>query len=293
MARVYRFRTVDRLLGPSQELDKQVIYFASAEELNDPTEGLRPIVWRGDTIVWNNLFRHYVYCLNWTTIRFALGVRDAKIQEIPIPVMGDVDHAMTPSMTQLNDLAFANTSAQANLPGLVESLANQQRSFRDLDVLFILQQFHLLAINGIRAAHQASGHEIPYLADMLLPNAVTQIPELLELAMQIEYDDATDLVLEASSKMLEGLYFGGKYAINLRFRQAQQPALADNLKFLYFDFPRAYLRDLTQLLYPSWYAACFSKNCDNAAVWASYAMGTNIREFVWLSRLPGNRKNKN
>ena len=216
MARVYRFRTADRLLGPSQELDKQVIYFASAEELNDPTEGLRPIVWRGDTIVWNNFFRHYVYCLNWTSIRFALGARDTRIQGVPIPVMGDLDHAMTPSLTQLNDAAFANTSAQADLPGLVEALANQQRSFRELDVLFILQQFHLLAINGIRAAHRDSGHEIPHLADMLLPNAVTKIPELLELAMQIEYDDATDLVLEASSKMLEGIYFGGKYAINLR-----------------------------------------------------------------------------
>ena len=51
LAKVYRFRTFERLLGPSQELARQEIYFASPQELNDPMEGLRPIVWRGDTMV--------------------------------------------------------------------------------------------------------------------------------------------------------------------------------------------------------------------------------------------------
>ena len=270
MARVYRFRSADRLLGSSRELDKQEIYFASPEELNDPTEGLRPIVWRGDSIVWTNFFRHYVYCLHWTCIRFALAAKDMRIQKIPIPVMGDVHHAMTPSMTNLNDLAFENTSKQANLSKLVDAMANWEGLIRDMNVLFFLQPFHLTAINGIRAAHRANGHDIPHLADELFPDTVARIPELLELATQIQYDNATDMVLELSSKMLEGLYFGGKYAINRRFRATQQHMLEDNLRFLYFDFPRVYLQDLAQLLYPNWYAACFSKNCKNAAVWASY-----------------------
>ena len=61
---VYRFRSIDRLLGEDQELEKKTIYFASPDQLNDPMEGYRDIVWRGDEIVWTNLFTHYVYCLH-------------------------------------------------------------------------------------------------------------------------------------------------------------------------------------------------------------------------------------
>ena len=61
MAEFFRFRSIDALLGKFQELEKQTIYFASPEELNDPMEGLRDIVWDGDKIVWTNFFKHYVF----------------------------------------------------------------------------------------------------------------------------------------------------------------------------------------------------------------------------------------
>ena len=50
MAEFFRFRSVDALLGKYQELEKQTIYFASPEELNDPMEGFRDIVWSGDKL---------------------------------------------------------------------------------------------------------------------------------------------------------------------------------------------------------------------------------------------------
>jgi hypothetical protein len=59
----YRFRSIRSLLGEHQELQNQSIFFASPEQLNDPMEGFRDIYWHGDTIAWNNLFRHYLICL--------------------------------------------------------------------------------------------------------------------------------------------------------------------------------------------------------------------------------------
>ncbi|MFW9087765.1 hypothetical protein ACOI7N_24900, partial [Pseudomonas sp. P2758] len=65
---VYRFRSIDRLLGEeakgdcpakSGELEKLHIYFSPPSQLNDPLEGYREIYWSGDKIVWLNLFRHY------------------------------------------------------------------------------------------------------------------------------------------------------------------------------------------------------------------------------------------
>ena len=56
----YRFRSTTALLGEKKELENQEIYFASIDELNDPMEGKPDLVFKGDRIVWENLFKHYL-----------------------------------------------------------------------------------------------------------------------------------------------------------------------------------------------------------------------------------------
>ncbi|OHU82045.1 hypothetical protein BKN38_07795 [Helicobacter sp. CLO-3] len=63
--RFYRLRSIERVLGKG-ELEKQEIYFASPSELNDPMEGFRNIVFKGDEIVWQNFFKYYLVCLEKT-----------------------------------------------------------------------------------------------------------------------------------------------------------------------------------------------------------------------------------
>ena len=53
----YRFRSLNNLLGKYKELENQEIYFAPPEELNDPMEGFKNIIFNGDLIVWNNFFK--------------------------------------------------------------------------------------------------------------------------------------------------------------------------------------------------------------------------------------------
>jgi hypothetical protein len=57
---MYRFRTIENLLGKHNELENQEIYFASPEELNDPMEGYKDVFWKGDKIVWENFIINYV-----------------------------------------------------------------------------------------------------------------------------------------------------------------------------------------------------------------------------------------
>ncbi|MCG8338674.1 MAG: DUF2971 domain-containing protein, partial [Proteobacteria bacterium] len=71
---LYRFRPTDKLLGEKyQELERQQIYFATPEELNDPMEGFREYFWRGDEIIWKNFFRHYLLCLEHVSSLFVIG----------------------------------------------------------------------------------------------------------------------------------------------------------------------------------------------------------------------------
>jgi hypothetical protein len=64
---LYRFRSVDALIGERAELRNQEIYFASPAQLNDPMEGFKNIFWKGDRIIWKNLFKHYMRTLVHTT----------------------------------------------------------------------------------------------------------------------------------------------------------------------------------------------------------------------------------
>ena len=56
---VYRFRSVDALIGSYKELYRQTIYLAKPEQLNDPAEDNVNVVWDGDEILWPNLVTYY------------------------------------------------------------------------------------------------------------------------------------------------------------------------------------------------------------------------------------------
>ena len=56
---VYRFRSVDALLGSRKELSRQTIYLARPDELNDLAEDAQNLVWYGDDILWPNLITYY------------------------------------------------------------------------------------------------------------------------------------------------------------------------------------------------------------------------------------------
>lgn len=48
MSEFYRFRSAERLLGEHAELERQAIFFAAPEDLNDPMEELQDVVWVAD-----------------------------------------------------------------------------------------------------------------------------------------------------------------------------------------------------------------------------------------------------
>lgn len=56
---VYRFRSIDSLIGSRKELYRQTIYLAKPDQLNDPAEDTVNVVWHGDEILWPNLITYY------------------------------------------------------------------------------------------------------------------------------------------------------------------------------------------------------------------------------------------
>ena len=81
---VYRFRSIDALIGSRKELYRQTIYLAKPDQLNDPAEDTVNVVWHGDEILWPNLIAYYeVGWEKWTPKSDKLERRRCQDEEGP------------------------------------------------------------------------------------------------------------------------------------------------------------------------------------------------------------------
>ena len=61
---MYRFRSAKQILWEHEELDKQTIYFATPEELNDPTESVKETIWQHNRAdVWGLAIEQFIACV--------------------------------------------------------------------------------------------------------------------------------------------------------------------------------------------------------------------------------------
>ncbi len=73
---IYRFRSVDALIGTHKELYRQTFYLARPDQLNDVAEDTVNVVWKGDAILWANLITYFWRSLaasQWTGYVFLPG----------------------------------------------------------------------------------------------------------------------------------------------------------------------------------------------------------------------------
>ncbi len=84
---LYRYRTLKNIFD-YKELEKQTIYFAPVEQVNDPMEGHKIMIFDGDLVVWKNLFRHYIMCI------------------FEISIINDIDRKNTFNITDINYMSI-------------------------------------------------------------------------------------------------------------------------------------------------------------------------------------------
>ena len=150
MKEIYRFRSVKQLLHePFRELENQSIYFASPEQLNDPMEGFRDIVWRGDKVAWNNLFKHYVHSLHWTYHQIKIFRNDTFFESAEIPVLRRWDLPSTPEMGDLFKRIWQGVSSKLDVSGISDKLGCLQHGIRREELVIWLDFIHSKAIMWI------------------------------------------------------------------------------------------------------------------------------------------------
>ena len=268
MTEFYRFRSIEQLLGDKyQELERQTIYFASPEELNDPMEGFRDIVWSGDKIVWTNLFKHYVHCLFLTYIHFQVIGETTDLKVVGIPIWGRWDEPLSPQAKILFDSIWEKVFNKFGLGGLSEKIANIKRRIRRDELLVYLWFTHAPIISEINKEFIKLG-----LVPESKPPLLGKLPELLT---NIKYFELMEQI--GDEKKIEALYSGlyqitnkQKLALMYRLRTDSNEIFEKNKRLLLFTFPEVYVKRLESFLWHQWYTACFMKNYHNSSAWGNY-----------------------
>ena len=271
MTEMYRLRSVNNLLGSCQELEQQSIYFASPEQLNDPMEGFRDLVWQGDRIVWTNLFRHYLYCLHttYTIIQF---VGDAeKVESRDIPIKGYMDQQLPPKTIDLFEDVCRRVFEKANFHNLIAKIVDVKRKTRRDEILVYLQILHFAALSEVQNVYIEHGLAPESTRLKQAPSTLFKtFPKILDLlqpaAQQIGDEKFPDSVFTIQSQIMTELCILHKYSAG----SESKGMFEGNRRLLIYDFPGAYLKQLEQLLYPEWYVACFMRDYRNSSAWGHY-----------------------
>lgn len=259
----YRFRPASALLDGFHELEKQEIYFPTLKELNDPVEGYKDILWRGDAIVWRNLLRHYLLCLMHSVFLTAVQGKDFK-PETAFNVVHQTDDDLPEApIRQIFAAACYALFAKAEVQTLVAELAKSTRAVRRDELIFYLRLLHpaALAILLDRFAEQGSKLMETGSLTELGASSLKSIPAILrQFSIAAEIADAISFANESIMHQLALVQ-----EFNDALPEERRPWL-----HVARNFPSEYVRAIENLLFPDWHAACFVTDPTNAAMWGHY-----------------------
>jgi hypothetical protein len=267
----YRFRRTSNLIGEYKELENQSIFFAGPDILNDPMEGFRDIYWSGDFIVWKNLFRHYLLCLERLCSLLLLSGEDHPISKDNMPVFHGEEDFPTPMYKALFNDITKRFFENSNLTTLIKSISERFTPVRRDELFFYLSNIHAFALETIYAEYEKNG---------LIPErshkdttATKPIQDLI--------DQNFISVLEAGLKekgsgeaLSSAIFAAHKHTRSQMDLIYRHNGVIDrdkkNRNLVINDFSEEYISQLEKLVFPEWYTACFMTECKSSSVWGHY-----------------------
>lgn len=271
----YRFRSIDSLLGEYKELESQTIFFAEPKDLNDPMEGLRDIFWTGDKVVWTNLFKNYILCLERMCSLVQLWGESKDITGDDLPVFSGEDDFPSDKYKDLFLLIAERFLGDELIASLIKSLSKRTFPIRSDELSMYFERVHLMAIYSISTIYAENGLGQLFNIDIKDFKKVAEesFKEIISgnLVQQIESIANNE---EDGARKIEALLRAIKSTQNdfqlSRHSQGLHSSSNKNLSFLIYAFPERYMNQIERLLFPNWYTACFMTECRNSSIWGHY-----------------------
>lgn len=268
MEYLYRYRSIKSLFK-YKELDNLSIYFAKLAELNDQMEKYMNVVWQGDAIAFQGLFKHYLYTL--THLYFSASVRNPK-QDIDVnnlPIFLDIKVLEAPEMQDLFKEIYNKFFAFSGVAQFPSKMAASKKKFTIDEMGLIFRGIHLYAYTVI---------DIVIKSYFLDKNRANASDELYNMVTQWKgYNQILDILTSGkySAEQIEeaktDFIIQQQVYRELLNKDIYKDKNTHNISLLTFDFPEVYMRNITKLLYNEYCIACFSDTYQNEPMWAHYA----------------------
>lgn len=267
---LYRYRSIKSLFK-YKELEKLSIYFAKPEELNDQMEKYMNVVWQGDEIAFQGLFKHYIYILACLYYEARIRSPQKHINTEELPIFLDIKVLEAPEMKDLFKAIYNEFFDSPGIAQLPKLLAASNIKFNTDEILWILKVIHLCAYFVIDTITR----------QMVLGQDVFQNTEYKKIYQMVKkwegYSQTINIItnrmFSAQEKdkqmnvfcMNQQIYIKHLNEVNYKDKDTH------NINVLSFDYPDAYIKNITKILYGSFCVACFSATYQNEPMWAHYA----------------------
>jgi hypothetical protein len=304
---LYHYRPIETAL---LEIGNGTLHYASFEELNDPVEGYVCVYWQGDKAAWEGLLRNYI-CSLCRAIELYLLEADADMlhhKTIVVDVhafdnvpLGELYERLGNEFLAKDEVQKISTFYGRSYDGRFLKVSKEEL---EMILSFIHNGAFTLCIQYLKENKIVSPDD----ADRVL-NGWNKINERVEKtarafekldAMSAEskelYDDDKRKVvaqvvkdLFEDGKELQYLQFGRNdsgflYGSGKRDRGSKETDTGDvdagaektatqrrNWLSVEVDFPKIYVDELREMIYPDSYVVCFSGKNNDSAMWGNYA----------------------
>lgn len=271
MTIIYRFRSMDYLIHEYSELEKQELALSSPRNLNDPLEGYQDVIWEGDEVLWENLFRNYLLNLLWAANTCAL-YNDETFEEMAIQPDLTPDDLPTDEYRHLFDSVCQSFFEERGFGTIPSSLASLPEPLKRKNLQLVLSTIHRSALASVLERLRTA--EIipetwPEVTSSVESDTIEEILDELSTAMT---DDSVSERLEVMASHV--LPFQSHTFLRSILQNGVEKLEIGHKKsiFLFDLFPSRYVTEICDsLIHTDWHSLSFAKDCTNPSMWAAYA----------------------
>ena len=289
---IYRFRNTRALLDGFHELENQEIYFASPLELNDPLEGYKNLLWKGDAILWKNFLRHYILCLLQAILRALEHGAEYQVTADTLPI-DMIDDDLHPEVRKVFDTICDRVFADPELAPLPALLESRRAPMPRNELLSLLWPVHFRIFPLVCTTLQP---EQPiHMIDAYFRERGDRPLRLKESfaalnAIEERRADSPDIEEAMTYKFVSAI----EQTTFIRGYNGADQQHGPAWNVIGSTLPEIYLNALEKLLYRDWYTACFVAEPTQAAMWGHYAdshkgVCLKFRSYEVVSGKPGLR----
>lgn len=234
---IYRFRSIKQVLCKHHEIETQTIFLSRPEQLNDPMENSRELVWKHtNSEVWNLVFGRF---LHWYDQLEDVGSDGS--------AKGDfINLYQNPGRR-----SFQERRLQIQL---ISQLTKANREIAKYEMLMVFHFIYYQLLSTLEIG-DATDFEVPW-------DEYFEGMEVLESRGEDVY--VKDMILNHASKITG-------FIINHKRRWYKQGNPEDRAEYSYL--PELFLNWSERHIFPKYYIACFSDSYSDATMWSHYADG--------------------